>query len=164
MVKGKRAEPVKRTAGRPRKQINRKMLKQLAQAQLSNGEMAQILGCSPDTLERNFAAVIKAGREHGVGCVRRRLFQTATNARKPNVAAQIFFLKNYGGMKDAQEHSGPNGGPIPLQIGTPEENERRIAELLAKSGASLESVSTQPGGAGRAHPETGSTAEVPGSE
>lgn len=46
------------------------------------------------------------------------------------VAAKLLPRK-YG---DKMELSGPRGGAIPLTSMTPEENERRIAELMAKAG------------------------------
>src|ERR1700761_5922574 len=39
-----------------------------------------------------------------------------------------------GKAVQALQHSGPGGGAIPITNLTPEENERRIAELLAKMG------------------------------
>lgn len=85
---------------RPRKYIDRKLMKELALAQLTNAEIARILKVSPDTIERRYAVAIKEWRRIGTGSVRRELFVTAMGQSKGKVTACIFFLKNYGGMSD----------------------------------------------------------------
>lgn len=49
------------------------------------------------------------------------------------VAAKLL-PKKYG---DKMEHTGPQGGAIQITSMTPEENERRIAELMKKASASV---------------------------
>jgi hypothetical protein len=160
----------KRGVGRPRKRVNRKLLKQLAEAQLTMAEISAITKVSVDTLKRNFADVIDLGRESGVGSMKRALFRAGSNTRRPNVAAQRFYLMNYGGMKDAHEHSGPGGAPIPIEISSAEENEQRIAELLAKAkkvdggNTAVGSVGTEPKRTGGVDSAPGGAGEVPGSQ
>lgn len=100
---------------RPRKRLNAELVMQLAQAQLTTAEIATICKCSKDTIERRFAARLKAWKDEGVGSVRRELFLTAMSTSKGKVPAMIFYLKNYGGMADKHEHSGPGGQPIQYQ-------------------------------------------------
>ena len=95
---------------RPRKYINRKLVKELAQAQLTNAEIARICKVSPDTIERRYAVAIKEWRRIGVGSVRRELFTTAMGTSKGKVTAAIFFLKNYGGMSDVVKNETPGLG------------------------------------------------------
>ena len=58
---------------------------------------------------------MERGRAKGRVSVRRMLF---TLAAKGNVAAAIFLAKNLLGYKDyfSNEHSGPEGGPIPVSV------------------------------------------------
>lgn len=100
---------------RPRKKLNTKLVRQLAQAQLTTPEIATICGCSADTIERRFAGSLKAWKDEGVGSVRRELFITAMGKSKGKVSSMIFYLKNYGGMSDKHEVTGPDGGPIQHQ-------------------------------------------------
>ena len=96
-----------------RKWIDRKLLKELCQAQCSNEEIAGALRVSWDTLQRRYAEVIKVWRGAGVMSARRRLFDLGMRedsvfnkqgkeigTRPTSVSALIFFLKNYGGMSD----------------------------------------------------------------
>ena len=85
---------------RPRKYVNRHILKELCQAQLSNDEISRVLRVSWDTLERRYAEAIKAWRMLGPASVRRELYLTAMGTSKGKLGAMIFYLKNYGGMAD----------------------------------------------------------------
>lgn len=87
---------------RPRRYVDRKLLKELCMAQLTNDEIARCLRVSWDTLERRYAEAIKAWRVAGPGSVRRKLYTTATGPDDApgRMTAMIFYLKNYGGMAD----------------------------------------------------------------
>ena len=61
-------------------------------------EMAAILGCSVDTLERNYADVIDKAREGGKMTLRRHQFRMAEN----NVAMAIWLGKQYLGQKEPE--------------------------------------------------------------
>jgi len=58
---------------------------------------------------------MERGKAKGRVSVRRNLFH---QAGKGNVAATIFLAKNHLGLKDviANEHSGPEGAPIPVSL------------------------------------------------
>ena len=88
------------SAGRPRKRLDAELVEQLARAQLTNEEIARIVKCSPDTIERRYGARLRSWKAAGVGSVRRELFMQAMGTGKSKVTACIFFLKNYGGMRD----------------------------------------------------------------
>jgi hypothetical protein len=101
---------------RPRKKIDLGELEKLYQLQCTEKEVAAFLGISVKTLERRrqiskFAEAMEAAKAKGRVSVRRMLFALAA---KGNVAAAIFLAKNTIGYKDyfANEHSGPDGGPI----------------------------------------------------
>jgi hypothetical protein len=105
---------------RKRKYIDRKLMKTLAMCQLTNEEMARCLRVSKDTIERRYAAAIKAWKGLGVSSVRRELYVTALSpADTPGkMTATIFFLKNYGGLADVtrEEARIPDFGDLPNPI------------------------------------------------
>lgn len=121
---------------RKRKYIDRKLLKELAMCQLTNDEIARCCRVDRNTIERRYGAAIKAWKDQGVGSMRRRLYNTAQLDEpiiirkkegdeivgyKPAsgaVPSMIFFLKNFGGMKDVVENQEPKrldfgGLPVP---------------------------------------------------
>lgn len=127
------ADKVKRGRGRPRKVVDKKVITRLAQIGCTDDEIELVLGVSSSTLQ-NFRETIQAGRANAALSVRRMQF---ASARKGNVTMQIWLGKQLCSQRDKFDHSGPNGGPMKIDIGNPEENERRIAELLAKAGKSV---------------------------
>lgn len=100
---------------RRRKWLDRKLMKQLAQAQLTNEEIAVCLKVSADTLERRYAGAIKEWKRQGVGSVRRKLFILAMSDEKNAATGMIFFLKNYAGMADVirEEPKAADFGNLP---------------------------------------------------
>lgn len=88
----------KRTGpGRPKKEIDEKLLEQLASIQCSLAEMASIMDCHPDTLRDNFSTVIDKGRESGKMSLRRKQFSVALSG---NVTMLIWLGKQYLGQDD----------------------------------------------------------------
>ena len=83
---------------RPRKVIDEALLENLAKIHCTNDEMANILGCSKDTLEKRFSATIKRGRDAGKLSLRRKLFQQALE--RDNMTALIWLSKQHLGMRD----------------------------------------------------------------
>ena len=98
MAKAKTDSTEKRGRGRPRIEIDVKILEGLARIQCNMKEMAAILGCSVDTLERNYADVIDKAREGGKMTLRRHQFRMAEN----NVAMAIWLGKQYLGQKEPE--------------------------------------------------------------
>jgi len=126
---------------RPRKAIDEKQVLNLARVGCAVTEIAALVGCSPDTLQRRFAAVIKEGFEHRNASLRRKQFEAAM---KGNTTMLIWLGKQYLGQRDKQEMSGPDGArhSISIQFVDPlttrllagrqrvaQESERRKAEL-----------------------------------
>ena len=68
-----------------------------------------------DTLQRNFGAAIKRGREHGKQSLKRMQFKAAEEG---NAALLIWLGKQYLGQKDKveTEHTGKDGGPIAVNV------------------------------------------------
>lgn len=109
-AKKTRARPAKKKgrgggAGRPRLVIDKDLLEQLAKIQCTMEEIAAVLGCSVDTLERNFADVIKKGKDEGKASLRRLQWQGAQQG-KP--AMLIWLGKQVLAQKETvvQEHTG----------------------------------------------------------
>jgi hypothetical protein len=86
--------------------------------QCTDQEIASFFNVSVRTIERRrnkpaFAEAMDRGRARGKLSLRRSLWSLAV---KGNPAANIFLSKNLLGYRDelSNEHSGPDGGPIPL--------------------------------------------------
>jgi hypothetical protein len=108
-------------AGRKALNIDLGELEKLCGLQCTDEELAAWFGVSARTIERRrkqpaFAEAMERGRAKGRISVRRMLFGQAA---KGNAAAAIFLAKNVLGYRDVRsnEHSGPDGGPIPMDDG-----------------------------------------------
>ena len=91
------------------KVIDYEKLYNLAKMGLSEEQIATSLGISVSTITRRkrddeqFERTLKAGKQEGITAVTNQLFNSATDAAKPNTSAAIFFLKNRAGWRDKQE-------------------------------------------------------------
>jgi len=91
------------------KVIDYEKLYNLAKMGLSEEQIATSLGISVSTISRRkrdddlFADTLKAGKQEGITAVTNQLFNSATDAAKPNTSAAIFFLKNRAGWRDKTE-------------------------------------------------------------
>ena len=101
----------KRPVGRPRKNINPEIVEALARIQCTDSEIAAVLDVNERTIQRNFAAILKKGREAGKQSLKRMQYKLAEEG---NATMQIWLGKQYLGQKDKveNEHTGANGGPI----------------------------------------------------
>ena len=96
----------KNLGGRPYKEIDKAQFENLCALQCTKSEICAWFDVTDKTLERwckrtygaGFSEVFAAKRGKGVISVRRALYQNAV--QKGNVKAQIFWLKNHGGMTD----------------------------------------------------------------
>ena len=88
----------KNKVGRPKKEIDPEQVKKLAMLQCTYEEMAGFFECDQATLRRNFATIIKEGKETGKMSLRRYQFELA----KKSAAMAIFLGKNYLGQTDNQ--------------------------------------------------------------
>ena len=100
-------------AGRPHKVIDPKLIQKLASIQCTKEEIAAVCGCSVDTLERNFADVIKAGKENGKASLRRNQWKIAESG---NASMSIFLGKVYLNQKD-ESYSAPQYSQIVVERG-----------------------------------------------
>lgn len=83
--------------GRPLKQVNEKLVKDLASIFCTQNEMAAIVGCSVDTLERRYSEAIKMGHESAKSSLRRLQWKAAVRGSN---ALLIWLGKQYLGQRE----------------------------------------------------------------
>jgi hypothetical protein len=83
---------------RPRKELDEEQIRELAAIQCTNKEIAAVMRCSTDTLERNYAAAINEEREAGKKSLRRAQWDKAVKDGNP--ALLIWLGKHYLGQRD----------------------------------------------------------------
>ncbi len=108
---------------RPKFEVKWNMVDAMLRIQCSGEEIASVLGCSYDTIERSckstygksFADYSAEKRHEGRVSLRRMQWKTAEGG---NVTMQIFLGKNMLGQTDkvSQEVSGPDGGPVETKL------------------------------------------------
>jgi AraC-like DNA-binding protein len=110
-----------KVTGRPILDIDPEMVRELASIHCTMAEMAAVVGCSVDTLERRFADVIAKGKEEGRMSLRRLQWKSAQNG---NIAMQIWLGKQLLGQKDTHqiEATGKDGEALTILAATPEYN------------------------------------------
>ena len=88
--------------GRPRKEIDMKLVESLANIQCTQEEIAYAMDCSVDTLMRQpgFAEIYKKGKEVGKSSLRRTQWKLA----QTNTAMAIWLGKQYLGQTDKIEN------------------------------------------------------------
>jgi hypothetical protein len=91
-------EPAK--PGRPFKKLDEGLIYRLAQTMAPVSRIAVLVGTHPDTLNRNYAAIISKGYEDG-----KQLLSDLqwTSAKKGNITMQIFLGKQHLGQRDKFE-------------------------------------------------------------
>lgn len=119
---------------RPKKDIDPEQVRKLAAIDCSLAEIASVLKCSVDTLDRRFAEVIKKGREEGCASLKRRQFEVAQSG---NPTMLIWLGKQRLGQSDKASvtHTGAEGGPIQTQDvpSTDAEKAERAHALLRRA-------------------------------
>lgn len=83
--------------GRKRLELDGGQIRALAEIQCTMTEIASVMGCSVDTLERRFADVIKSGRESGKSSLRRMQYKRAMEG---NPTMLIWLGKHYLEQKE----------------------------------------------------------------
>jgi hypothetical protein len=88
----------KRPVGRPRKQLNETTIYQAAAMMHTDEEIAVLCDCSSDTLKRNYAELVKKGREQAKASLRAAQWEKAIVEK--NVTMQIWLGKHYLDQRD----------------------------------------------------------------
>lgn len=78
--------------------LDERQIKELAEIQCTNQEIASVMGCSEDTLMRRYANIVNAGRDKGKKSLRRAQFQKALEG---NPTMLIWLGKHYLDQKEA---------------------------------------------------------------
>lgn len=86
--------------GRPPLEIDESLVQKLAMIMCTMEEIAAVVGCSVDTLERRFADIIKEGQSKGKTSLRRWQYQAA---EKGNTSMLIWLGKQHLGQRDSFE-------------------------------------------------------------
>ena len=95
--------------GRPEKQIDGEQVRKLAMLACTPTEIATVVNCSTDTLERRFSEQIRAGREQGKVSLRRKQWELAMAGDR---AMLIWLGKQILGQTERQEVTGKDGAPL----------------------------------------------------
>lgn len=88
---------LKRKRGRPRLVLNEYGIYKLSSIGCTTPEIAQFCGCSEDTIERNYADILKRGRAMFRIAVRNLQFESAMHG---NVTMLIWLGKQYLGQSN----------------------------------------------------------------
>ena len=156
---------------RPRKVIDERQVEALASIMCTTEEIAAVVGCSQDTLERRFAAALENGRLRGRQSIRRKVYHLAMEG---NAAMLVWLSKQYLGQTDALRHE--LSGDVNLTHALPPETQEkydrlremirnatngrsnRFIEALKRVGAGLDDPGT---GSGSTEPLSGASLGIP---
>ena len=120
--------------GRPKIIINMAEMVKLCAMQCTEVEIADWFSCSVDTIENRikqeykvtFSEFYTKHRAQGKVALRRNMFKLSS--KSPAMA--IFLAKNWLGMKDSQEITGSDGGPIVTKIVVSTEKAKQLTEAI----------------------------------
>ena len=116
------AEPVKRR-GAPKKVLNAGMIQIMAMKGLTQEDIADVLGCSADTIYRNYAGAFAIGRQKCMSSLRRKQFEMAMKGDRTML---VWLGKNLLGQKDRHELTGKDDSPLMPEV----DREELIGKLL----------------------------------
>ena len=111
---------------RPRKQIDPKKVARLAMIGCPPMEIAAVLDCSVDTLERRFADLVQKSADQGKKRVRSRLFHLAVNG---NLGSCIFLCKAWMGMRETDPVSINVSANAVTTFGLTDQQQKQISRL-----------------------------------
>ncbi len=118
----KSAPKTKGKVGRPRKEVDYKLVYELRKIGCTDEEMAPALGVSIEWMRQRKAAdpdfldAYEKGWQELKRSLRRRMIEVA-NSNERNAATMLIWLsKNILGWTDRQEFGGKGGGPIEVKV------------------------------------------------
>ena len=100
---------VKKKVGRPKKELDTKLIARLSSIFCTNEEIASVVECHADTLADNFSEYLKKGRSRGKMSLRRMQWEKAQTG---NTTMLIWLGKQMLGQKDRLETS-EEAQPLP---------------------------------------------------
>lgn len=95
----------KKGAGRPKAQIDEKLLYDLAKIHCTKEEIASIMNCHRDTLYARYSDILQRGYDDGKRSLKRLQWQ---QAEKGNIQMLIWLGKQWLGQKDKAPDEVPN--------------------------------------------------------
>ena len=99
--------------GRPPRPIDPLLVERLARIHCTQEEIAAVLGCSVDTLQRRFTAIMDTGRLAGKASLRRVQFKLAESG---NATMMIWLGKQYLNQTDRQDYDVTSNGQTIVQL------------------------------------------------
>ena len=100
---------VKKKVGRPKKELDTKLIERLSSIFCTNEEIASVVECHAATLADNFSEYLKKGRSRGKMSLRRMQWEKAQTG---NTTMLIWLGKQMLGQKDRLETS-EEAQPLP---------------------------------------------------
>ena len=94
---------VKKAVGRPKKEIDETQLRKLLESMLPVDDIADILGCNPDTIYSRFPEMIRECRGDRKMKLLTSMWRNALDKDVPSM--QVWMSKQYLGHKEAQPES-----------------------------------------------------------
>jgi hypothetical protein len=107
----------KRGPGKPKTVVDLELVYNLAKLHCTNREIASLVGCHVDTLQKRFHDLLDKGRDDGKMTLRRSLWDLALNGK--NVTAMIWLSKQHLGFSD-HPVSTDDKKPLPWSDDEPE--------------------------------------------
>jgi hypothetical protein len=101
----KREITTKNKGGRPKLELDVKLIENLAAIQCTYKEIAAVVGCSIDTLRDRFSTHIEKGQENGKQSLKRLQWKSAENG---NVVMQVWLGKQWLGQRDKPPEEATN--------------------------------------------------------
>jgi hypothetical protein len=95
----------KNKSGRPKKNIDPKLVFELAKIHCTKEEMASILGCNKDTLYARFSDIMQNGWDEGKASLKRLQWKSAETG---NTTMLVWLGKQWLGQKDKAPEEVPN--------------------------------------------------------
>lgn len=98
-IKPTKVKDLPKKMGRPAKDLDPKLIKDLAMIHCTKEEIATIMGCNVDTLYANFSEIMREGDEEGKKSLKRKMHEIAMGG---NVTMLIWLAKQRLGHRDRQ--------------------------------------------------------------
>lgn len=95
----------KNKGGRPKKEIDPKLVFDLSKIHCTVEEIGSIVGCTRETLYQRFSDTMRMGYDEGKKSLKRKMFEVALEG---NTTMMVWLSKQYLGHKDKQPDEVPN--------------------------------------------------------
>jgi hypothetical protein len=109
----------------------RRQVEAMAGYGVPEADIARVLRIDPKTLRKHYREELDTGHVKANAKVAENLYLKATGEGREAVIAAIFWLKTRAGWKETNVHelSGPEAGPIPIEVSARSAREVLLARL-----------------------------------